>query len=273
MNNPLLLILMVLMLVMMFNNIRKVRNMKKDEKYILAYTGVLKKEENAVANLNKYIEEETNPELKNKGLLVKVYTDILEGINPSATIDSISFDDIFLADGNYVPEKISKNSDAFVWLLLNLSKARSQSMIDIMDKLYEKVTAYEDRLGGHVEYQVFKAACNCLLERDVKGIEFLNKLLAGEYGDYQYDKQLIGVFKKAAAALLVYSGEPIEMEDEEILYDFALSQVGNRFLSDLELIDRYYKKEEIPEENGQVEEPEERLQTAVIEGKEPEEKE
>lgn len=153
MNNPLLLILMVLMLVMMFNNIRKVRNMKKDEKYILAYTGVLKKEENAVANLNKYIEEETNPELKNKGLLVKVYTDILEGINPSATIDSISFDDIFLADGNYVPEKISKNSDAFVWLLLNLSKARSQSMIDIMDKLYEKVTAYEDRLGGHVEYQ------------------------------------------------------------------------------------------------------------------------
>ncbi len=262
-------ILMGLMLVMLFNNIHKMKTIKKDEKYINAYTAVLRKDENAVQNLEQYLLEETNPEARNKGLLVKVYTDMLEEKNPSDTIDSISFDDIFLADGNYVAEKVNKNSDAFVWLLLDLSKARSLSMIDIMDKLYEKVTSYEETLGRHVEYLVFKAAYNCMLEKDVKGIEFLNKLLGGEYGDYQYDKPLIGVFKKAAAALLVYSGEPIAKEDEEILYDFALTQVGSRFLSDLELIDRYRKQEEpVIEETAE----EEKTETAVIEGKEPEEK-
>ena len=264
--NPFLLILMGLMLVMMFNNIRKVKAMKKDEKYIAAYTGVLKNEDNAATNLESYLAEETNPELKNKGLLVKVYTDILEGKDPSGTIDSISFDDILLTDGNYAPEKVSRNSDSFVWMLLDLSKARSKSMIDVMDKLYEKLNAYEDRLDRQVEYQVVKATYNCLLEKDVKGIEFLNKLLAGEYGDYQYDKHLIGVFKKAAAALLVYSGEPIEKEDEEILYDFAQSSVGNRFLSDLELIDRYTVKEDTAASD--TEEKEEELKKAVIEKKE-----
>ena len=256
MNGTFMLILMGLMLVMLFNNIRKMKTMKKDEKYINAYTAVLRKEENAAENLELYLAEETNPDLRSKGLLVKVYTDMLADRNPSETIDSIGFNDIFLADGNYVPEKINRNSDSFVWLLLNLSQARSKSMIDIMDKLYEKVTAYEDTLGKHVEYLVFKAAYNCLLEKDVKGIEFLNKLLAGEYGDYQYDKQLVGVFKKVAAALLVYSGEPIEKEDEDLLYDFALTQVGSRFLSDLELIDRYRKEESPEEEKSEEEKPE-----------------
>ena len=260
MGGYLMYIMMLLVIFMLFSNMRKAKAMRKDERYISCYTAVLRDEEKAVEELEKYVNEETDPELLNKSLIVKVYTDILSGKDPHETVEKIDLTDVFLVKGEYVPEKVSRNSDAFVWLLLDLSKARSESMIDVMDKLYEKVSAYEDRLGSHVEYLVFKATYNALLEKDLDGIRFLNKLLTGEYADYVYDKSLVGVFKKVAAAILIYTGEPISEEDEMLLNSFVETQVGHKFLTNLGIADKYMKKEEAVEET--VTEEEEIKETA-----------
>ncbi|MBR3227606.1 MAG: hypothetical protein IKF68_03580 [Erysipelotrichaceae bacterium] len=260
MGGYLMYIMMLLVIFMLFSNMRKAKAMRKDERYISCYTAVLRDEEKAAEELEAYVNEETDPELLNKSLIVKVYTDILSGKDPHETIEKIDLSDVFLVKGEYVPEKVSRNSDAFVWLLLDLSKARSESMIDVMDKLYEKISAYEDRLGNHVEYLVLKATYNALLEKDLDGIRFLNKLLTGEYADYVYDKSLVGVFKKVAAAILIYTGEPISEEDEMLLNSFVETQVGHKFLTNLGIADKYMKKEEAVEET--VTEEEEIKETA-----------
>ena len=249
-----MLVMMFLVMAMLFSNMRKAKAMRRDERYIATYTAVLRDEENAVSELEAYIAEETDAELLNKSLIVKIYTDILSGKDPRETIERLDLAPVFLVKGEYMPEKVQRNSDAFVWLLLDLSKARSASMIDVMERLYEKISAYEDKLGGHVEYQVLKATYNALLEKDLDGIRFLNKLLSGEYADYTYDKSLVGVFKKVAAAILIYTGEPINEEDEVLLNSFVQTQVGNKFLTNLGIADRYITKEEKPAEEIAVDE-------------------
>ena len=115
-------------------------------------------------------------------------------------------------------------------------------MIDVMYNLYNKVSVYENKLNDIVEYKVFKATYESLLEKGFEGIDFLKDLLAGNYSNYSYDKQLIGVYKKMAAAILVYTGEPLSEGDDALLKDFVYTQVGNRFMKDLSIIDKYLQE-------------------------------
>ena len=64
--------MIALVAVMLISNIRKAKGIRKDERYIDCYTSVLKNEVLAAGALNEYIENETDPELKNKALIVKV---------------------------------------------------------------------------------------------------------------------------------------------------------------------------------------------------------
>lgn len=252
MNSFLLLIMTVIVIMMLVSNFRKIKNVRKDARYVDAYMRILRDEEGSHENLDNYIGEEVNPELINKSLIVKVYTDLLDRRNAGETVERINFDEVFGVDGNYVSEKVSRNSDTFVWLLLDLFKANELNNEGLLDALYEKVSKYE--MERQVEYLVFKAAYEIFKNKEDKDLSFLNKLLQGDYVGYAYDKQLVGVFKKISAALLVYANAEINQEDEVMLKDFSGTQVGNRILRSLSLLDRY-RVEETKEENKEEEVP------------------
>ena len=60
-----------------------------------------------------------------------------------------------------------------------------------------------------------------------------------------------------SVALLVYNGNAVDSEDEDMLKDFVLTQVGGRFLENLNLKEKYIVKEETVQENNEVEEKKE----------------
>lgn len=252
MNSFLLLIMTVIIITMLISNFRKIKNVRKDARYVDAYMRVLRDEEDAHENLNNYISEEVNPELINKSLIVKVYTDMLDQQNVLETVERINFGEVFEADGNNASSKVTRNSDSFVWLILDLAMAKELGNEGLMDVLYEKVSSY--RLDNQVEYLVFKAAYEIFKNKEDKDTSFLKRLLQGDYVGYAYDKQLVGFFKKYAATLLVYANEDIDENDEAMLKDFALTQVGNRLMRHLNLLDKY-KVEENKEENKEEEVP------------------
>lgn len=264
MNSFLLLIMTVMVIMMLVSNFRKIKNVRKDARYVDAYMRILRDEEGSHENLDNYIGEEVNPELINKSLIVKVYTDLLDRRNAGETVDRINFNEVFGADGSGVSGIVTRNSDSFVWLILDISKAKELDNEGLMDTLYEKVSQHG--LDNQAEYLVFKAAYEIFKNKEDKDISFLRKLLQGEYVGYAYDKQLIGFFKKFAATLLVCANEEIDPDDENMLKDFALTQVGNRLLRSLNLLDRY-KPEEPKKENN-----EETPQIEVEENKEEENK-
>lgn len=241
--NLLFLILLIAITIMMFTkNFKKAGQYRKDKTYIDIYTKILKQEEGAYDELISYLNTETDLCLKAKSNLIKIYVDLDK--NPDEVnkeIDEANFmHDIFLNGEAFVKDNVILNSEVFIWLILILSKARANSMIDVLNHINEKVSAYEEELKEYVEYGVYKSAYLSLLEKSIDGIYFLKNLLQGDYVDYKYDKNLIGIFKKIAASLLAYMGEPLDEGDESLIRDFSETLIGSRFTKDLEIYDKYH---------------------------------
>lgn len=242
----LLLIILVIITIMMFQkNFKKAKQYRKDKTYIEIYTEILKNEEGAYDKLVAYINSENDLCLKAKAKLIKLYEDLdKEDIDILKEIDANDFmQDIFFKDNNFIEERVILNSEVFIWLILILSKARKNSLIEVMKRVYDKTIKYEDKLCNYIEYDTFKATYDLLLEQEVNSIHFLKVLIGGEYVDYKYDKNLIGIYKKIAASLLAYIKEPLDEGDEILIKDFTETLIGSRFTKDLDIYDKYHKEE------------------------------
>ena len=241
-----LVILIALTISMFSKNFKKAGQYRKDKTYIDIYTKILKNEEGAYDGLVSYLGSETDSCLKAKSNLIKTYVDLdKHPENVDSDIDEIDFmHDIFFDGENFSKEKIILNSEVFIWLILILSKARANTMIDVMNHINDKVSAYDEEMKDYVEYQVYKSAYLSLLEKNFDGIKFLKTLLSGEYQEYKYDKNLIGIYKKIAASLLAYMAEPLDDGDDELIKEFTQTLIGSRFTKDLEIYERFEPKTE-----------------------------
>ena len=247
-----LVILIALTISMFSKNFKKAGQYRKDKTYIDIYTKILKNEEGAYDELVSYLGSETDTCLKAKSNLIKTYVDLdKHPENVDSDIDEIDFmHDIFFDGENFSKEKIILNSEVFIWLILILSKARANTMIDVMNHINDKVSAYDEEMKDYVEYQVYKSAYLSLLEKNFDGIKFLKTLLSGEYQEYKYDKNLIGIYKKIAASLLAYMAEPLDDGDDDLIKEFTETLIGSRFTKDLEIYDRFHM-EEVKEESSE----------------------
>ena len=106
--------------------------------------------------------------------------------------------------------------------------------------------------SGNVESNKINAGDTpiVLLEKNFDGIKFLKTLLSGEYQEYKYDKNLIGIYKKIAASLLAYMAEPLDEGDDDLIKEFTETLIGSRFTKDLEIYDRFHV-EEVKEESSE----------------------
>lgn len=247
-----LVILIALTISMFSKNFKKAGQYRKDKTYIDIYTKILKEEEGAYDELVSYLGSETDACLKAKSTLIKTYVDLdKHPENVDSDIDEIDFMHSIFFDGeNFSKEKIILNSEVFIWLILILSKSRANTMIDVMNHINDKVSAYDEEMKDYVEYQVYKSAYLSLLEKNFDGIKFLKTLLSGEYQEYKYDKNLIGIYKKIAASLLAYMAEPLDEGDDDLIKEFTETLIGSRFTKDLEIYDRFHV-EEVKEESSE----------------------
>lgn len=249
MNGTLFIIMIAIIAFMLVKNVKQAKTLRKDKGYVDAYMKILKSEEDASTNLKSYIETEVDEELKNRAKIVEVYSEMLSGNNPLELAEGINFKAALL-DGEKVNlEKLTTNSDSFVWLDMDLALAKAKRYSKTMDVLFDSLKDYDEQLNTVVEYGIFKSIYNYLKNKDEAALEFPKKLLGGDYVGMHYDKQLIGVNKKLAAALLAYANQPLDDDCKELVKDFAHTQVGNKFLKDLGILDEYLeKKEEVKEE-------------------------
>jgi len=239
MNGILFIIMIVVLGVMTMKNINKAKTLKKDKAYVDAYMKVLKSEEDANTNLKNYIETEKDNELKHRAKIVLVYEELLNGNDPSELVSSISYNAALLNNGKVDLEKLCTNSDTFVWLDMDLALANKKGYLHSLTPLYEGLNLHDDELNNVVEYELFKAIYNYLDSGKEEYLEFPKRLLCGDYVGMKYDKQLIGVSKKLAAALLSYGNQPLDEGCIDFLKEFATTQVGNKFMDDLGIKDKY----------------------------------
>ena len=231
-----------------YRNFTLFSRFRHNKEYIECYKLMLSDSESAYERTSNYIENEKSLEYKNKGRVLKLYQQLNRNEDCSSTIEALDFKEIFYRKGKYSKQQLMLSSDIFVWIYLNMARARKMSKFDVLNGLYEKFMEL-DQMENRVEYQLTKAIYNALCEKEDAGVEFLSSLLDGGFAQYDYDKNLIGLFKRFAAATLAYSGEPMEDYYKEDLHSFASTQIGKAYMNDLEIYEKYLPKTDLESED------------------------
>ena len=230
-----------------YRNFELFKRYRHNKQYIDCYRTMLNDDEDAYEKVNAFIDKESNLEYKNKGLILRLFIEIGKGLDYRQTLEELDLKEIFYKKGKYSKQLVALNSDIFIWYYLDMARARRFSRFDVLDKLNDKLFGLNE-LEVRVEFQLAKAICNALREKEDAGVEFLSGLLEGNYTQYVYEKNLIGLYKRFSASTLAYSGEPMEDYYKNDLHSFAGTLIGKNYMSELEIFDKYPPVEEKKEE-------------------------
>jgi len=237
----------VLLSYVTYRNFILIGRYRHNKEYIECYGDMLADTEGAYDRVCRYIDKEKSEECKSKGRVLKLYQQLDRPEDPMETLQGIDLKEVFYNKGKFSRQKMMMNSDVFVWLYMNMAKARKLSKFDVLNGLYEKIVEL-DQLENRVEFQLAKAIYNALCEKEDAGVGFLSGLLEGNYAGYGYEKNLIGLYKRFASSTLAYSGEPMEEYFKEDLHSFAATKIGKNYMNDLEIYEKYLPKTQAGDE-------------------------
>ena len=214
--------------------------------------------------------DETMPKLKeeeymNKMRVVKLWGEIYHNDFDMMedTLNEIEIDKILKnKKGKYV---LRENEDALFYLCLAIPNGLyGKGQNDFRKKVEAKVNEFDEDLKDQLVYAVGKACTDYYDDTNNKGREFFEKVIDGDYGDYAYSKQLIGMYKNICSAMLYNKHKEEESERfEEIREDvkyFKTMGAGKRwFISEgLQLEEIENEEEPAEEETEEAEEKEDK---------------
>ena len=231
-------ILVLLVAYVMYRVFSLVSRAKHDKEYIDCYQSVFNQKDGSYEKVCAYVENEKKADFLNKGLILKLCSELDNNIDYKQTLDSINLKDVFSSRGRFSKTQFTNNTDVFVCLFLALAKARKLSKFDVLNSLCEKINSIPE-LENYIEYQLTRAIYNSLCEKEDGGTKFMNSLLEGSYADYGYDRKLIGLYKRFAASTLAYNGELLDDYYRNDLYSFAHTGLGANYLKSLDIYEKY----------------------------------
>ena len=164
------------------------------------------------------------------------------------TLDSLDLNVLTSIDG-----KISINEDAFFYLYLIIPHfLYTENELEQAQLLNDKLSSV--KASDTLVYALSKENEKFYKNEDDLGKAFYEKVLNGEYSEYKYSKQLIGLYKNIISTMLaaIYKKQNDTDKFNEILSDvreFDKTPLGNRWIKELGL-----ESDVIQEETEEVEE-------------------
>ena len=200
--------------------------------------------------IDEAIASQEDIEYQTKAKILKLwgmaYHNQVEDFKP--LLDEISLDALFKQERGIT--SIQMNEDSFFYLLLaipNLLQAKDN--MELIDVINEKVQPYQDVLQNQIVYALSQECNKFYKHEDDCGETFYNKLLDGDYGEYSYSKNMIGLYKAIASANLAKLYEETNpekyQEQMDMVETFNQMSVGARWI---QCIGLELKEEEVVEE-------------------------
>ncbi len=230
-------VMFVLLAYIFYRNFVLIKAYRSNKEYIGCYQALLSGQEDIGEKIDAFIGSQKTEEGANKGRLLKLYHELRDDLDYAENLEKLDLGSIFYQKGKVSRSKLNFNSDVFVWLFLCLGIARKNSKFDVLNTLAAKIDALD--MDNRLEVNEARAIYNALSENDISGVDFLNDILEGNYIDYEYDKNLIALYKRFAACTLAYSGEPIDDYYREDIRAFASTMVGQSYMKNLEIYEKY----------------------------------
>lgn len=132
------------------------------------------------------------------------------------------------------------NDDSLFYLFLAtpnilFADGRKEEEDAVREKLKEKEDIYKDRL----DYNMYLACDDYYNNRNDKGYPFFVSLMEGDYAEYVYAKQLIGLYKQMASVFLMnyYKDKDIDKYNEmtEVAESFYEMRIGKQFIENMDV--------------------------------------
>lgn len=227
-----------------YKNFTLIKRYKQNKEYIDCYQDVLHNNENALDRINNFIDNEKSAEFKNKAMLIKFYYGLNNDLSFLETLNNINFKSIFYKKELYDNDLVNLNSDAFVFAMLAIGKAYELGKPEIIENIVSK---FKEMIEVHIrlEYQELIAFSNTLLNKEDKGIGLMNSLLDGTYTELAYEKNMIGLYKRIAAMILIFDGVEVEDYFRNDMFEFNKTIIGECFLKNLGMYEEFKTVEEV----------------------------
>ena len=269
----LLLVMIAFMAYMMYKNVGLAKKNKLMKKYFVCTDAILNQKEDAYEIISEYIQNEENPEMQNKARILKLITEVDHNIDSSDTMSFLDLSSVIMTKDQFDKSKFQYNSDTFFWAIELLIKAHLKHREEVVTRLKEEYERFKniDDFKKDIVIVLFDECDKAFAKYGDEGRLFFKNLLSGEYSSYVYDKRMISFYKSVAATLLVYEGETLESEDEELVYTFAKMKAGKIMLSELGIYDKYAHKEEAETSDDLIETQDENIVEAKVDIKSSEE--
>lgn len=233
-------VLIAILAVIIFKNFTLFLRAKFNRKYIALYRKMLTNPLKSYDEIVAFLKEEKNEEYRTKIAILKMECELLLSKDYKETFEIIDYSNLFETKNKIDHKKININSESFIFILMTMFKLKECNdyitLEDIKNKM-KQTSGIEERL----EYAMVENTCE-YLKGDKNKVSFYNKLLEGNYTEYRYDKQMVGLFKRFSQSILAYDGQNVEDYEYE-LQQFAKSTVGHTFLEQIGIYDRFKEEE------------------------------
>lgn len=225
----------------------------KKSRQLIAVVNSISDKEEFFQNIESF--EETmkdDAEFLNKGRVIHVwgmaFHKVIDGLDDE--IDAIDLNAL-IKQGRKSSIDIAEDEDSFFYMYLAIPNILDKNgMIMYRKKLREKIETVSNELNDQLVKNIGDALNLFYEKKEDKGLSFFEKVLNGEYGEYAYSKQLIGLYKSICAAQAAYIYKETNNTEkyndlQDYLENFSTSGLGERWLKSLDI---EVKKEETKEE-------------------------
>jgi len=243
--NIVLYIILAVMLVRTF--LLSKRNKKNQELMLLVRE--LDDEQSFFDKIDEYINTIDDAEFAEKAKVIRLWGVCFHGRYErfEKALDSLQLEPIVSSKNG---RSITPNEDSFFYLCLAIPQ---QLLVDgrneDLELLKEKMSSISDLLDGQLVEAINEQLEPFYTKTGDRGRAFFEKVMDGDYGEYTYSKNLIGLYKDIICVMLakLYEEEGNTEKYEEVLptvQSFMDSRVGNKWVKGVGLNIELPKDEE-----------------------------
>ncbi len=231
----LLYILMLFLIFRLFAQRRQNVNMSK----FIELVKLVNNEEEFLRKSQEEIDASETDEERTKFQVLRLW-----GIAQHARYDEFDFDGLLQdIELKYLFENSKMNNDdtLFYFFLAIPNILYRDQETEKMAAMFDKMEDYLPQFENRLDYEIGKANREFYEGDQEKAVVFYEKVMEGDYGEYTYSKQLIGLYKETVAIMLLKyyqdNGNDEKFKEYESLgAEYYTTRIGGNMIKNINLV-------------------------------------
>ncbi|MBE6121832.1 MAG: hypothetical protein E7190_03880 [Erysipelotrichaceae bacterium] len=256
MNLPMI-VLIFLIFYMIYSNIGLGKRAQKSRDLNRVLQNFNDKEQ-LFSDLKEVIESERDPVYVCKYKIIQMWAAAYHG-EDEIFHDTLHSLDIQPLLTNGKKNTIGEHEDSFFYLCMATpNRLYYAERMDLMDEYYAEISKYDEIFEPYLFHELGKALKKYYYKQEDLGRSMYEKMDSGDYGEFRYSKQLIGIYKNISSTMM--AGIALQQNDEELfeeqvpwLKSFSSSNLGQRWLKEVGIVLPEDEEEETEDEFAEEE--------------------